>query len=168
MRFISSLYSGMFLSIILILLLGFCLKCDHNNSIEVYSFEPEKSTATSSVKSVCEECGQGLHLTRFRGNPPDEMYIDVIKEHCEDKTFIKGEYDTVKATVTVVDYFTPKTEISGGVCQDGVEVYFSVEFKEEYEEAVSLLQEGDEIIFYGKSALTGLSWTDCDLITNIN
>lgn len=164
MKFISSLFCGIILSMMLILLLGLVLKCDHNNIIEVYSFQPEKSTAMSYVKSVCEECNQRFNLTLFRDTPPDDIYIDVIGEHCEDKTFVKGEYDTVKATVTLGDYDVQKTKIDCSVWQDDVKVYFSVTFKGEYEEAVSLLQSGDEITFYGKSALTGLSWTDCELI----
>ena len=164
MKFISSLISGIILSILLILLLGFVIKCDHTNIIEVYSFQPEKSTAMSYVKSVCEECNQRFSLTLFRDTPPDDTYIGVIEEHCKDEMFVKGEYDTIKATVTVLDYDTQKTKINCSVWRDDVKVYFSVTFKEEYEEAVSLLQVGDEITFYGKSALRGLSWTDCELI----
>lgn len=164
MKFISSLCCAIILSIILILSLGLILKCDHTNIIEVYSFQPENSTAMSNVKSVCEECGQRFHMTLFRDTPPDETYIDVIEEHCKDEIFVKGEYDTIKASVTVLDYDSSKTKINCSACQDGVEVYFSVTFKGEYEEAVSLLQLGDEITFYGKSALMGLSWTDCELI----
>lgn len=161
MKFLASLFCGIILSIISILLLGLILKCDHDNIIEVYSFQPENSTALSYSKSVCDDCGQSVHSTRFRDTPSDERYIDVIEEHCEDKTFVKGEYDTIKATVTMLDYSTPKTEISCSVSKDDVQVYFSVEFKEEY---VSSLAKGDEITFYGKSALKGLSWTDCELI----
>lgn len=164
MKFIASLCCAMVLSIMLILLLGLVLKCDHNNIIEVYSFQPENSTAMSYVKSVCEDCGQGIHSTLFRDTPPDEKYIDVIKEHCKDEIFVKGEYNTIQATVTILDYDTQKTKINCSVWQDDIKVFFSVTFKGEYEEAVSLLQAGDEITFYGKSALEGLSWTDCELI----
>ena len=166
MKFLSSLCSGIILSIVMILLMGMAVKCDHNNIIKVYSFESEKSTAMNSVKTVCDECGENFSLTLFRDTPPDEMYIDVVEEYCDDKRFVKGEYDTIKARVIVLDYFTPKTEIRCGLSHGGVEVYFSVAFKEEYEEAVSLLQVGDEITFSGKSASMGLSWTDCEIITD--
>ena len=166
MKFLSSLCCAIILSIVMILLLGMAVKCDHNNIIEVYSFQPENSTAMSYVKSVCEDCGQRFHLTLFRDTAPDEKYIDVIEEYCADKTFVKGEYDTIKARVIILDYFTPKTEIRCGLSHEGIEVYFSVAFKGEYEEAVSLLQVGDEITFRGKSASKGLSWTDCEIITD--
>lgn len=166
MKFLSSLCSGIILSIVMILLLGMAVKCDHNNIIEVYSFQPENSTAMSYVKSFCEDCGQRFHLTLFRDAAPDEKYIDVIEEHCKDEIFVKGEYNTIMATVTVLDYDAQKTKINCSVQQDGVEVYFSVAFKEEYEETVSLLQVGDEITFRGKSASMGLSWTDCEIITD--
>ena len=167
MKFLTSLLCSVILSILLMLTLGLVLKCDHNNIIEVYSFEPEKSTAMNSIKTVCEECGQSFSLSRGYGVPSDKKYLIFVGEHCVDKTFTNGEYDTIKATVTVIDYFTPITEIRCSVCQDGVKVYFSVDFKEECEEAVSLLQVGDEITFRGKSALKGLSWTDCELITGL-
>lgn len=166
MKFITSLCCAILLSIILILLLGLILKCDHNNIIEVYSFQPESSTALSYVKSVCEDCEQGFHTTLFRNTPPDEKYISVIEEHCKDEIFVKGGYNTMQATVTLLDYNTHKTEINCSVQQHDVKVYFSVAFKEEYEETVSSLQVGDKITFYGKSALESLSFTDCELIIN--
>lgn len=160
MKFLSSLIGGIFLSIILMLLLGFILKCDHTNIIAVYSIQPEKSSAMSYVKSKCAECKQTVGSTSFS----EESYTDAIKEHCEDKTFIRGEYDTVKATVVLPDYDYDRTRIICKVRQDAVEVNFTVEFKEEYEEAVSLLQSGDEITFYGRSASKGLFFADCELI----
>lgn len=164
MKFLSSLFGGIILSVILLLLLGLALKCDHTNVIEVYSFQPDNSTATSYVKSVCEECNQSFHTALFRDTPPNETYMDVIAEHSMDKTFVKGEYDTIKAAVTILDYDATETKINCKVRQGDVIVNFPVKFKGEYEDAVSSLQEGDEITFYGKSALKGLSWTDCELI----
>ena len=155
----------MILSIILMLLLGFILKCDHNNIIDVYSFQPEHSTAMGYVKTKCDDCGKGFGYSLFRDNPTDEKYINVIGEHCKDKIFIEGEYDTVKATVTLADYDFDKTRLNCSVRQGDVEVYFPVTFKGEYEEQVSSIQKGDEITFYGKSALEGLSWIECELIT---
>lgn len=165
MKFLSSLFGGIILSIILLLLLGLALKCDHANIIKLYSFQSENSTAMSYVKTVCEDCDQGFHTTLFRDNPTDEMYIDVMTYHIEDKTFVKGEYDTIKATIILRDYDATKTKIRCSVRQNDVMLIFSVKFKEEYEEDVSLLHEGDEVVFYGKSSLKGLSWTDCELIT---
>ena len=160
-KFISSLIIMMIICIISILSLGLILKCDHDKIIEIYTFQPENSTALSYSKSICDDCRQRVHLALFSDTPSDERYIDVIEEHCEDKTFVKGEYDTIKATVTALGYGNPKTKILCSVSQDDVIVYFSVKFKEE---CVSSLAKGDEITFYGKSALKGLSWTDCELI----
>lgn len=165
MKFLSSLIGGIILSVILLLLLGLFLKCDHANKIEVYWFQPDNSTAASHVKLVCEECNQGFQTTLFRDTSPNETYIDVIAEHSKDKKFVKGEYDTIKATVRYHDYDATETKISCFVEQGAVVVNFWVEFKGEYEDVVSSLQEGEEITFYGKSALKGLSWTDCELIT---
>ncbi len=163
MKFIASLFSGIILSIMLMLTIGLILKCDHINIIEVYSFQSENSTAMSCVKSVCEECEQSLGTALFRDNPPDESYIGVIEEHIDDKIFVKGEYDTVRATVIFPDYDADRTRINCSVRQGDIKLNFMVEFKGEYEDAISLLQAGDEITFYGKSALKGLSWTDCEL-----
>lgn len=164
MKFLLRLWGGMLLGIVLLLLLGLFLKCDHNKIIEEYSFQPEDSTAMSHVRSVCEDCGQRFHMTLFRDNSPDENYMDVIAKHSADRTFVKGEYDTIKAIVTLPDYKETETEIHCMARQDDVKVYFCVGFKREWEDAVSELQEGDEIVFYGKSALTGLSWTNCELL----
>lgn len=165
MKFIASLIGGMFLSIILMLLLGLVLKCDHDNIVEYYSFKPEKSVAYDYVKSVCDDCGQGFSVTSFYDTFPEERYTDVVREHCEDKTFIKGEYDTIKAKVVYPDYDYDRTRINCSIRQDDVDVYFTVEFKNEYEEAVSVLDSEDEITFRGRSALKGLFFTDCELLT---
>lgn len=165
MKFMLSLFSGIFISIVLLILAAFIFKCDHTDKITSFSFEPEKSTATSYVKTRCEDCNQRFYYQSFRGNPSDTSYIDIVKEHTADNEFVNGEYDTINAKVRFPDFFSPETEITCYIQKGNTYVYFSVEFKGDYEEAVSLLQEGDEITFYGKSALTGLSWVDCELIT---
>lgn len=164
MKFLSSLFCAMVLSIVFILSLGLIFKCDHENMGRVFDFQPENSTALNYVKSKCYDCEKGFHTTLFRDAPPDDEYIDVIKEHCKDKTFISGEYDTITATVMFPDYDAIETKIQCYVQQGNTKVCFPVEFNGEYEDEVSLLQEGDEITFYGKSSDTGLSWTDCELI----
>ena len=166
MKFFLSLFSGIFISILLVIAAAFIFKCDHTDKITSFAFQPEKSTAMSSVKTICEDCNQRFYFQRFSDKPSDSSYIDIIKEHTEDNEFVNGEYDTIRAKVVFPDYDSLKTKIRCCVQQGNVYVYFSVEFKDEFEGAVSLLQEGDEITFYGRSALTGLSWTDCELVAN--
>ena len=165
MKFMLSLFSGIFISIVLLILAAFVFKCDHTDKITSFSFQPEKSTAASSVKTLCEDCNQRFYFQRFRDEPSNGSYMDIVEEHTDDNEFVKGEYDTIRATVVFPDYDSMKTKIRCSVQKGNTYVYFSVEFKGDYEEAVSLLQEGDEITFYGKSALTGLSWADCELVT---
>ena len=164
MKFLSSLFSGIFLSILLMLSLSLIFKCEHDNKVTKFSFQPENSTASNYVKIVCDDCNQGFGSARFRDTAPDNSYIDVVKEHTDDKKFVSGEYDTVRAKVVRHDYDSTKTEIYCCVEQGNVEVYFSVKFKSEFDEAVSSLQEGDMITFYGKSSTTGLSWTNCEIV----
>lgn len=164
MKFLASLFGAMFMGIVFCLLLGFALQCEHENMIKVFSFQSENSTATGYVKSACDECNYSKDMVMFRDTPDDKSYIDAIKEHCADKTFVSGEYDTVTAKVFIPDVESDKTELRCRVRQGDVEVYFTAMFKGEYEDAVSLLQKGDEITFCGKSSAKGLSWTDCELV----
>lgn len=166
MKFLASLFGAMFLGIVFCLLLGFALQCEHENMIKVFSFQSENSTAMSDIKTLCDECGNTFSLVGFRGTPSDTSYVDVINEHCKDKKFVSGEYDTIKATVVFPDCDALKTKIQCVVQQGDVEVYFTAMFKGEYEDAVSLIQKGDEITFRGKSSAKGLSWSDCELIVD--
>ena len=165
MKFLASLYGGMLASILIILSLSLVFKCEHTDRVKLFSFQSENSTAMHYVKTTCEDCNQRFSSTVFRDIAPDDSYIGVLKEYTEDKKFVSGEYDTIRAKVTLADYDSPKTKIRCSVQQENIIVSFSVEFKNEFENAVSLLKEGDEITFYGKSSTTGLSWTNCELVT---
>ena len=165
MKFLLSVISWMIVAIMLLLLVAFLLRCEHDNKITTFVFQYENSTTASYVKTTCEGCNQTFSRTLFRGTPPDSSYIKAVEEHTGDKMFVSGEYDTIRAKVVSIDYFSPKTEIGCCVQTGNCHVHFPVEFKNEFEESVSLLQEGDEITFYGKSSLTGLSWTDCEIVT---
>ena len=165
MKFISSVVAVMIICVILFISLGLIFKCDHTRVIEVFTFQPENSRALSYSKSYCDECRKCLHTALFQGSPTNESYIDAVEEHCGDKSFVKGEYDIVKAEVLSKNYNSSQAKIRCTIKHGDVQANFSVVFKGEYKEAVSLLETGDEITFYGKSALTGLSWTDCELIT---
>ena len=157
MKFILSLIIGMFLSILLILFLGFVLKCEHNNKITSFSFQPEYSTAASSVKEVCEECNQIFDVGRFRGKPSDDSYIDVIEKH------IDG--GMVTATVSMPYYEKRRKQITCKISEGDIVVYFYAAFKEEYESYLESLSVGDEITFSGKRSDTALYWTECEIVT---
>ena len=165
MKFLLSVIGWMMIAIMLLLLVAFLVRCEHEDKITTFVFQSENSTALNYVKTVCDGCNQVLSNKAFRGTPSINTHITALEEHIADNTFISGEYDTVRAKVVGIDYFSPYTEIGCCVQTGDCHVHFPVEFRNEFEESVSSLQEGDEITFYGKSALTGLSWTDCELIT---
>lgn len=164
MKFLSSLFSGIFLSILLMLCLALIFKCEHTDKTTVFAFQSENSTAANYVKIVCDDCKQRFGGAIFRDTAPDNSYIDVVKEHTDDNEFVSGEYDTIRVKVVRHDYDSTKTKLQCCVQQGDIEVYFSVEFKSEFDDAVSSLQEGDEITFYGKSSTTGLYWTECEIV----
>lgn len=166
MKFLVNLCFTIFGVILLILLFGLGSKCWHNNKVTTFSFQPESSTAMSVMTVECKNCDKRDKLIGFHGTPVDKSYIEAVKEHTDDKEFVSGEYDTIRARVIHPDYDPLETKIRCCIQQGEVIVNFSVEFKSEYEESVSSLRTGDEITFYGKSSTTGLSWTDCELITD--
>ena len=139
-------------------------KCDHTNLKKNFSFQFEGSTAASSIKPICENCNQYFESTRFRGTPNDLSYLEVVKEYISADEIVSGEYHTMTAIVTVLDHDYQRVRIHCKVENDDIGVFFSVEFKEEFEEAVSLLQKGQEITFRGKLYDTGFGWTDCELL----
>lgn len=47
---------------------------------------------------------------------------------------------------------------------NGIVVSFNVEFKEKYREKVKILEEGDNVVFYGKYYDVGCGFTDAKLI----
>ena len=48
--------------------------------------------------------------------------------------------------------------------KDNIIAGFSVQFRDELEEEISLIKEGDEITFRGKLYEEGFGWTDCELV----
>jgi hypothetical protein len=132
---------------------------------KIFSFQPKGSTAYDYVKPWCKsrECVYpGYSL--FRGTPSDTSYLDVIGEHIDSDEIIGGEYYTVTATVTLADYDFARTRLGCKVQNDDIIVYFSVDFREEFEDAVGLLEEGDEVTFRGRFYDVGCGWEDCELI----
>ena len=141
-----------------------CNPCEHAETQMVYSFQFENSTAASSMKQVCKECKETLHIESFRARPTDPSYMTLIKEHSDSDEIIAGEYYTVTAIVSLGDYDSLKTRIDCKLENDDMKMVFSVEFREEFEEVVSLVEKGDEITFRGQFYDTGFK--DAELISN--
>jgi hypothetical protein len=131
-----------------------------------FSFQSHNSTAMSHIEPFCENCNHYFGYTLFRGTPNDVSYLDVIKEHSDGSEIIGGEYYTITATVTLGDYEIDKTKLRCKVAGESIIAVFSVEFREEFEEQVDLIVEGDEIVFRGRLYDEGFGFTDCKLINN--
>ena len=165
MKFIVSVACGFCTVVLLILLVGFIFRCEHDNKIELYSFSPEWSTNYSYLKSKCDDCDQSFGYGLFRGNPTDTSYIDAVEKHIENNRFVAGEYHTVTASVVSQDYDSSKTYIYCEIREEDVVVHFYADFKEEYEDDLESYEQGDTITFRGKCSDTGFYWTDCEIIT---
>ena len=140
-------------------------KCDHDNLDKRFSFQFEGSTASSVMQSFCDNCNNYFGRSSFYGTPADLSYLDVIEEHSDSDEIDWGEYYTITATVSHADYDFNRTRIGCKVESEKVIVSFSVEFREEFEESVGLLDEGDIVTFRGRFYEEGCGFTDCELIT---
>lgn len=139
-------------------------KKEHEHG-KIFAFGSENSTAWDYVKPWCKSgkcCYLGYSL--FRGTPSDTSYLDVIREHIDSEKIVGGEYYTVTARITLADYDFTRTSLGCRLQNDDIIVDFSVEFREEFEEAVGLLDEGDEVTFRGRFYDEGCGFTDCELI----
>ena len=152
--------------VIIIVTMSVCIppKCDHKEIGKMYSFQFENSTADHYVKPYCLNCGETFKSTSFRGTPVDNSFREAIAEHSDSIEIVGGEYYTVTAIVTLGDYDIHKTRINCKVQNETTIVAFSVEFGEGFEEAVALLEKGQEITFRGRFSDNGCSFTDCELI----
>lgn len=138
-------------------------ECQHTDTVKKYSFQPSTSRAMSYMQSECTKCYEVLYTNGFVDNPRDLSYLDVMNNG---EAFIEGEYYTVVAKV-VYNFFSHDRIVKCEVEKDGVIVYFTVTFTEEYKEESGSLSEGDIITFRGKAAPEGrVYWTDCELITD--
>ena len=168
MKLISTILSTFF-TVILMVVIALVIftppKCEHTQITKHFSFQFQGSTASSNVRQYCEECNSYVdNPSLFKGNPEDLSYLEVVKAHSDGDEIVGGEYYTMTAIVTLGDYDTQKTRINCRVQSENIIVWFSVEFREEFEDAVTLLQEGDEITFRGRYYDTGCGFTDCELI----
>ena len=163
-KFFSSILLALFIFIVAVFAITILIKCDHSGMGKVFSFQPQNSTAASYVKPFCKNCNQYYQPKIFRGTPTDSSYLEVVKVHTDADELVGGEVYTVTAIVTLRDFDNAKTRIRCKVERDDIIVDFSVEFRDEFEESVSLLDEGDEITFHGRLYEDGFGWTECELI----
>lgn len=155
---------GMILLIILALVIFTPPKCDHTEKVGYFLFKTPNGTSNSSVKYYCADCDKYLGYNMFDNTPNDLSYLDVLRESNNGNDLIGGEYYTMSAIVSVGDYSSLTTSIRCKVKGNDNVVFFSVEFRDEFEDVVGTLNEGDEITFRGKFSDLGCSFTDCELI----
>lgn len=153
-------------ALILIVMIVVCNNaCTEHEKGKIFSFQHQDSTATSYVKPYCENCNNYFRSTIFRGTPTDTSYLSAIEEYSDGDEIVGGEYYTVTATVAVADHDLTKVRIQCKVQKDNIIVVFSVEFQEEFAEAVGSLKEGDTVTFRGRYYDEGCGFTDAELIT---
>ena len=163
--FITTIVMVFILAVILLLVFSASVVCPHEEMCKVFAFQFDGSTATSHIKPVCKNCSQYFEATRFRGTPNDLSYLEVVKEYIVEDEIVSGGYHTMTATVTIREHDTMRTRLNCSVGNEDIEVHFSVEFRGEFEEAVSALQIGEQITFRGRLDNTGFGWTDCELLS---
>ena len=100
---IISIISGLCLAIIGAICLGVLLKCNHEETGTLFSFQHENSTAYSHYQPYCKECKEHFASTMFKGTPDNFSYLDALKGGLDNTEIIGGQYYTVTATVTLGD-----------------------------------------------------------------
>ena len=162
-----------FVLIIILIVVGLVIvftpdKCEHENTIMLYSFASYDSTAHSDYRPYCRDCETAFNYTLFQGTPTDQSYLEALVEQSDASEIIPGEYYTVTAVVTLASYNSMgKPSINCKVENENYIVGFNVEFREGFAEAVSykLLEEGSTITFRGRFYDEGCGFTDCELIS---
>lgn len=164
MKFFASLFLMCIFLPIIFLVVFTPEPCEHEEQGKMFAFQFENSTAASYIKPFCDDCYDYFEPKSFRGTPEDTSYLEVVKEYTGEDEILGGGYYTMKAIITLADYDTQKVRINCRIESEDVIVGFSVEFREEFEESVSLLTEGDEITFRGRLYDNGFGFTDAELI----
>ena len=166
MKFIITVITSCLVAVLFAIIILSPGKCEHEEMVKVFGFQFQGSTAASYWRKHCKNCDNryAYPSNPFRGNPTDLSYLEALKEHIDGDEIVGGEYYTVTAIMTLGDYNIDKTRISCKVESNNIIVEFSAEFREEFEDLVDLLKEGDEITFRGKFYEEGCGFTDCELI----
>ena len=172
MRFIADVIGTMITTVIIaFVVIGIvvvaCIPepCEHE-TIKIFYFTDKDSFGSSSFRRFCPKCHTYFSSGNFRGTPNDPSYLEAIKAHSDGEEFIGGKYYTISATVNHHYDNSYRTRIQCEVRGEGVMVKFYAEFREEFNDAVALLDTGDEITFRGRFYDTGCGFTDCELIDN--
>ena len=143
--------------------------CRHNDGWrEEYSFNSQSNTSPNYIgykKRYCKKCDYTNDMiTYFYSTPKDTSYLDLIREHSDGDELVDGEYYTMRAIVTRNYVYSINCKVEN----EDIVVYFSVDFLEEFKDALELIEDGDEITFRGKFVEMGYDWTDCELIKIAN
>lgn len=140
--------------------------CEHEDMVTMYSFSTRDSTAHSSVRPYCRDCDKKYQSQLFQGTLVDQSYLSAIIEHSDASEIVPGEYYTVTVTVPLgfTAYGSDSVWLNCEVENEDFIVYFTVEFREEFEEQVRSVEEGDEITFRGRFYDEGCEFTDCELV----
>ena len=140
--------------------------CEHEDMVTMYSFTYYDSTAHSNVRPYCRDCGKRYQYQNFQGTLIDQSYLSAIKEHSDGGDIVPNEYYTVTATVPMgfTAYGSDRVQLNCKVENEDFIVFFNAEFREEFEELVRSVEEGDEITFRGKFYDEGCGFTDCEII----
>lgn len=163
MKYISNMILVIFIFFVIIFIFSYSIKCDHSETVKVFSFQNKNSTAMSDMKVYCKHCRANLKIYGFYGIPNDSAYLDVMNNGFN---FEDGEYYTLTATVTIGAYASLENSIRCSISKNDIVVNFNVTFIEEYREKVDLLKNGDEITFLGKCSTDGMYCVDCILLDN--
>ena len=142
--------------------------CEHEDTILWYFFTSQDSVSNSDVCRYCKNCEKRISTySQFTGTPIDQSYLEALKEHSDTSEFVPGEYYILTATVPlgyINGSSNKKAYINCEVENEEFKVRFTVDFKEEYEELVSQIQEDEVITFRGRYYNEGCGFTDAELI----
>lgn len=141
--------------------------CEHDDMVTMYSFTAHDSTAHSSVRPYCRDCGKKYRYSLFQGTLVDQSYLSALVENSDEFEIVPGEYYTVTVTVPMgfTAYGSDHLRLNCKVENEEFVVFFTAEFREEFTESVKLVKKGDTITFRGRFYDEGCGFTDCELIT---
>ena len=164
MRFLTSVVLLCVFLPILFLIVFTPEPCEHEDMVTMYSFTAHDSTAHSSVRPYCRDCGKRYQYSLFQGTLVDQSYLSALVENGDGVEIVPGEYYTVTATVPL-GFYGATTWLNCKVENEEFVVFFTAEFRGEFTEQVKSVKKGDTITFRGRFYDSGCGFTDCELIT---